>query len=306
MVYVGINGGRITHAEFASTIVKTLELPNKKIEDTAAWDAVNLKIKPLELILDILSSLANISKVHAYLTPFELIRIIIPLAGNKASVETHAKAIIAYRFGRLDISYWPDCAPGANDKRMAREFLLFLSHYGFCARGTRPASNMNEKYYLQDISPEEILELKKIDISDANTQDIIQKIRISEIPTDIERKRVSRSILERPYQNRFRKNVLMAYNNKCLVTGVDMENVLEAAHIKPVEYNGSDSFSNGICLRSDIHQLFDSNNLRILPSGDLLLSENALKQNNYYSLPKKIVIPNFVNDDLLNWRMKYY
>ena len=44
---------KITQVEFSCTIVKTLELPNRRIEtNTSSWDNANLKIKPLELILD--------------------------------------------------------------------------------------------------------------------------------------------------------------------------------------------------------------------------------------------------------------
>ena len=52
--------------------------------------------------------------------------------------------------------------------------------------------------------------------------------------------------------------------------------------------------------------MFDSNNLRILPSGELMLSETASAKNNYAKLPRKIEIPTFVNRDFLDWRLKYY
>lgn len=87
---------------------------------------------------------------------------------------------------------------------------------------------------------------------------------------------------------------------------MSIENVLEAAHIKPVEYRGDDTHHNGLCLRSDIHQLFDSNNLRILPSGELILSETASSENNYANLPSSIELPDFVSREFLDWRIKYY
>ena len=134
----------------------------------------------------------------------------------------------------------------------------------------------------------------------------MKQIRLTQIPANVERKKVYREVLERPYQNVFRKNILSVYKFSCIITGVTIENVLEAAHIKPVEYNGDDNFNNGLCLRSDIHQLFDSNNLRILPSGELILSEVASSKNNYGNLPRKINLPHFVNTDFLDWRIKYY
>lgn len=300
--------GRITQVEFATTVVKTLELPNRKIiSDTAEWDAVGLKIKPLELILDVLALIAeNHGSYEAYITLFELVRIIIPLAGVKAPIEDYAEAIIQQRQGKIDVSKWPDCATSSNDKRMAREFLIFLSNYGFCKRESVARGNENERYQLASISKEEVVELQKLKIVQQELEKVVKQIRVTQIPANVERKRVSREVLERPYQSIFRKNILNVFASSCIVTGVSIENVLEAAHIKPVEYKGDDTHHNGLCLRSDIHQLFDSNNLRILPSGELILSEAASAKNNYAKLPRQIDLPNFVNRDFLDWRIKYY
>lgn len=300
--------GKITQVEFATTIVKTLELPNRKIiADTSEWDAAGLKIKPLELILDTLALIAEkFGTNEAYITPFELVRIIIPLAGAKAPLEDFSEAIIQHRQGKIDVSKWPDCATSSNDKRMAREFLIFLSNYGFCKRDSLARGNENERYQLASISKEEVVELHKLNIIQSELEKVVKQIRITQIPANVERKRVSREVLERPYQNVFRKNILTVFGSSCIVTGVSIENVLEAAHIKPVEYKGDDSHHNGLCLRSDIHQLFDSNNLRILPSGALILSEAASTKNNYANLPSQIEIPNFVNKEFLDWRVKYY
>jgi hypothetical protein len=300
--------GKITQVEFATTVVKTLELPNRKIiADTSEWDAASLKIKPLELILDTLALIAEkFGTYEAYITPFELVRIIIPLAGAKAALEDFSEAIIQHRQGKIDVSLWPDCATSSNDKRMAREFLIFLSNYGFCKRDSITRGNENERYQLASISKEEVVELHKLKIIQSELEKVVKQIRITQIPANVERKRVSREVLERPYQNIFRKNILTVFGSSCIVTGVSIENVLEAAHIKPVEYKGDDTHHNGLCLRSDIHQLFDSNNLRILPSGELILSEAASTKNNYAKLPSQIDIPNFVNKEFLDWRVKYY
>lgn len=300
--------GKITQVEFATTIVKTLELPNRKIiADTSEWDNAGLRIKPLELILDILGHIADkFGSYEAYITPFELVRIIIPLAGAKTPTEVFAEAIIQHRQGKIDVANWPDCATSSNDKRMAREFLIFLSHYGFCKRDSLAGENEKERYQLASISKEEVVELHKLNIVQKDLDKVVKQIRITQIPANVERKRVSREVLERPYQNIFRKNILNIFASTCIVTGVSIENVLEAAHIKPVEYKGDDTYHNGLCLRSDIHQLFDSNNLRILPSGELNLSEAASAKNNYAQLPRQIEIPNFINREFLDWRVKYY
>jgi hypothetical protein len=300
--------GKVSHVEFATTVIKTLELPNKRITtDTLEWDRADLKIKPLELILNILVQIADkADQMEAFITPLELEKIIIPLAGAKALLGDYAEAIIQHRKKLIDISLWPNCTPSANDGRMAREFLLFLANYGFCKRESTGFSNKDERYSLSNINKDEILDLYELQIDQTSLDKVVREIRVTEIPSCVERKRVSREILERPFQNAFRKNILNHFNSTCIVTGVTLSNVLEAAHIKPVKYSGSDSYKNGLCLRSDIHQLFDSNNLRIFPSGDLILSESASTKNNYANLPSNIQIPDFVDKACLDWRIKYY
>lgn len=60
-------------------------------------------------------------------------------------------------------------------------------------------------------------------------------------------------------QNRFREAVLARYQGRCAITGECTAAVLDAAHIVPVSENVSYAGSpvNGICLRADLHRLFD-------------------------------------------------
>jgi len=299
--------GNITQVEFATTIVKTLELPNKRIEKDDDWVASGLVIKPLQLILDILGDISSsLTNDQAYLTPFELRRIIIPLAGSKATLPEYANAIIQYRQGTLDLHLFPDCSPEANDKRMSREFLLFLTNYGFCTRQINARGNDYDRFLLANISKQEIVDLSTLNLTTRSLEDILQEIRASNIPSNVEKKRVLREVIDRPYQSLFRKHALMAFRSKCIVTGVDIEMVLEASHIIPVKSNGGYTVDNSLCLRSDIHQLYDSGHLRIFPNGDIKLSPIADTLTNYNSLPKNIAIPSFVNKNFLDWRIKYY
>ena len=60
----------------------------------------------------------------------------------------------------------------------------------------------------------------------------------------------------------FRKNVLRAYGERCAITGLRLINgggraEVEAAHIRPVEYNGPDIVSNGLALSGTAHWMFD-------------------------------------------------
>jgi predicted restriction endonuclease len=85
-----------------------------------------------------------------------------------------------------------------------------------------------------------------------------------------------------------------------------LEPVLAAAHIIPVKAKGRDVIENGVCLRSDIHMLFDTGHLRIDTSGRIHLSEDAAHENNYSRLPRMVEIPAFVNKDYIDWRWNYY
>jgi hypothetical protein len=299
--------GELTKVEFATTIIKTLELPNRRIEnDTSDWDNIGLSFKPFEIILEILSSLeGKLGSMEAFITPEELIRIVIPLAGANGVIDEYIEALYLFRNDELDLDEWPDCAPEANDKRMAREFLLYLTNYGFC-KTISLGTNQKDKYFLANISLTEIDELFAIDTQETELDRIERIIRSSQIPANIERKKVVREVLERPYQNQFRKMIMEAYESTCIVTGVKLENVLEAAHIKPVKYKGDDSVYNGICMRADIHTLFDSNHLKIYPSGEIKLTDEAKRKENYGTLPAKILLPDFIDRQQLDWRMKYY
>jgi len=302
-----VAGGGITKTEFAMTVVKTLELPNQRIEaDTSEWDRVSLRIKPLELILQILSGLQeSLGHEQSYLTPFELVNIIIPLAGAQAPVAQHVEALRLYRWGALDLTGWPDCAPEANDKRMAREFLLFLANYGICTRsGDRPREN--ERFVLPQPLFSELEQFSRLDLTGEEPASAVRRVRETNLPAVADRERVLAEVTARPYQSVFRNNVLAAYDSICLITGVGLEAVLEAVHIVPVSRRGNDRIENGLCLRSDIHLLYDSGHLRINTSGSIHLSEVARQDTNYGYLSGRITIPGFVNMANIEWRWKYY
>jgi putative restriction endonuclease len=71
------------------------------------------------------------------------------------------------------------------------------------------------------------------------------------------RERVLASIVRRRGQIQFREQLLDAYEGRCMLSGCDASEALEAAHIIP--YLGPDSNhpSNGLLLRADLHTLFD-------------------------------------------------
>ncbi len=75
--------------------------------------------------------------------------------------------------------------------------------------------------------------------------------------TEDAREKALCAITQRRGQLRFREALRAAYGGRCAVSGCDVEEALEAAHI--VRYNGKQTnhVQNGLLLRADIHTLFD-------------------------------------------------
>lgn len=306
-----IAGGLLTQDEFATLMVRNTVLPNPQTytdEEMHSWRTAELRIKPFELLLSIMSLLGKeFGKSQAYITPNELISIIIPLSGAKANDKEIATSIHKRRKNELDITTWPNCAPEANDRRLAREFLLFLGNFGICTISKQPKSKydwafaLNEPYF----DPAEINTNQSFF---ENTELVTAEENASKnsiIPELIERRRVAALTLTRTGQARFRKQILNAHARTCLLTGEKTLEVLEAGHIIPVEYGGKDIVENGLCLRIDVHRLFDAGKIRIKPNGDIFLNEQLTTSISYAELPKSLAVPNDAMAQHLAWRYNY-
>lgn len=66
-----------------------------------------------------------------------------------------------------------------------------------------------------------------------------------------------RAIRTRRGQERFRKLLLKAYEKKCAISGCEIVELLEAAHIRPHAEKPNYAVTNGLLLRADLHTLFD-------------------------------------------------
>jgi len=78
--------------------------------------------------------------------------------------------------------------------------------------------------------------------------------------------RVYREIEQRRGQKKFRDALLKAYERKCAITGCNVEEALEAAHIESYRESRLNHVTNGLLLRSDIHTLFDLGLISINPA----------------------------------------
>ncbi|MEB3047693.1 HNH endonuclease [Rhizobium mulingense] len=84
------------------------------------------------------------------------------------------------------------------------------------------------------------------------------------------RKRITRK--DRKGQAEFRQMVLRNYAHRCCVTGSGVVELLEAAHIQPYIDKRSDHPQNELCMRVDLHRLFDSGLITIDASFQLRAS----------------------------------
>lgn len=114
--------------------------------------------------------------------------------------------------------------------------------------------------------------------------------RSPELPSDAA-KRVQRAIKDRKGQPKFRKALLRAYRGKCAISGFDGEEGLEAAHIERHRNQSSNNVRNGLLLRADLHNLFDSHLITVNTEKwcvevDEELLESAYKQ--YHGKPLRL------------------
>lgn len=85
------------------------------------------------------------------------------------------------------------------------------------------------------------------------------EVNDSEIATvAIERQIAVVSVKNKIRDNSFKSRVLTSYKNKCAFCGVQLK-LIDAAHIVPVQHDGTDETSNGIALCALHHRAFDRN-----------------------------------------------
>jgi len=103
--------------------------------------------------------------------------------------------------------------------------------------------------------------------------------------------KVSISINRRKGQVKFRKKLIKIYESKCAITQSIVLPVLQAAHIYPYNGTGTNHITNGILLRSDIHDLFDLNLIGINDKYVIVVAEE-LKGTEYETYNgKQIFLP---------------
>jgi len=148
----GIINGSISKIDFIKKLYNEFSLPNINIESQATisiWKTNNVEVFPIKLIFDIIFGLTKHiqSPLEWYIEPDELKNIIIPLSIYKnLDIEVYIENILDYRKDKTKFSSWPNYTPGDNDFRMIKEYLLFLSNFGFL--DMVELSNKSKRYYI--------------------------------------------------------------------------------------------------------------------------------------------------------------
>ena len=100
-----------------------------------------------------------------------------------------------------------------------------------------------------------------------------------------------REIEQRRGQKKFRDALLKAYEQKCAITGCNVEEALEAAHIASYRESRLNHVTNGLLLRSDIHTLFDLGLISINPANHKIEIADKLAdlRSHYSSLARSVL-----------------
>lgn len=97
------------------------------------------------------------------------------------------------------------------------------------------------------------------------------------------RERKLKEIVVRKGQNNFR-NTLFKYWRKCSITGCEIKEIIDAAHIYPYRSEKDNNIKNGLLLRTDLHRLFDNYLLSINPESLTVHISEKIKDSHYSSL----------------------
>ena len=299
--------GDISQSQFAAFTIRSFKLPNPYTaspEERKKWRSANLEISPLTLILSIVRFLHR--EGCGWLTANELAKIVIPLAGTgEKDIKLYADHILDFREDPEKYSCWPNCVTKSNDKRMVREYLLFLDRYSYLIADNKcPGDRFDTHFSYNNNIDEEISDILSDKFSGLTSDGMsLLSQQIERIAESIDAKRML-ELATKPGQSAFRKQVLDR-RKICIITHASMPEILQAAHIKPLKYNGPSTVDNGFALRMDIHRLFDTNHLKISPEGVIELTQKA--RNDYGSIiPPSIEIPDEINKDYLKWRWENY
>jgi Domain of unknown function (DUF3427)/HNH endonuclease len=114
-----------------------------------------------------------------------------------------------------------------------------------------------------------------------------KQIVVVEADDDTDVKDTSGRRRPRRGQNKLKQNLLKIYGGKCCVTGTAVVETLRACHITAHVISGINHSTNGLLLRSDIHDLFDEGLLGIDPESLRVRIKMGLRDTIYFKYDGK-------------------
>lgn len=108
-----------------------------------------------------------------------------------------------------------------------------------------------------------------------------QSLGLADASLPFERPVIER-LTNRPYRDvAFRRKVRVAYDYRCAMSGLRLRNgggrpEVNAAHIRPVERQGTDAVRNGLALSGTLHWMFDRGLLSVAEDWTILVSRNKV------------------------------
>ncbi|WP_343633425.1 HNH endonuclease [Fluviicola sp.] len=132
----------------------------------------------------------------------------------------------------------------------------------------------------------------------------INNVQIEQVT--IERRETVQIIRKKIRDNSFKNRVLTAYSGSCAFCGVQLK-LVDAAHIIPVENNGTDETSNGIALCALHHRAYDRRLIAFDETYRIMVNVNQMnnltslsldggRENFENSLRPIIILPPAIND----------
>ncbi|HUD40998.1 MAG TPA: HNH endonuclease signature motif containing protein [Dokdonella sp.] len=95
------------------------------------------------------------------------------------------------------------------------------------------------------------------------------------------------SVEARPEQAAFRRRVFLAYGGRCVITGCDVVEALDAAHKQGRDWrSGNNRAEDGVLLRKDLHALFDAGLLILREDGAVTVASAATGHYGQFSAAK--------------------
>ena len=117
-------------------------------------------------------------------------------------------------------------------------------------------------------------------------------------------------IVRRRGQPEFRRALIDAYGGRCAISGCDAEVALEACHIRPYRGPQTNTLSNGLLLRADLHTLFDLGLLAVDIASMTAIVAPELEGTTYSELAgKPVAVPKAMPGEssmkALNWHCRW-